>query len=91
MRLSSAMRPIRLAADQDYANAQYNLGVLYFFGEGVPQNYVNADMWLNLRAAHGDKNSVQFRDLVQQRMTPAQITKAHKLASEWKPTREPPR
>ena len=30
------------AAEQGYAEAQYNLGVMYDFGQGVPQDYNEA-------------------------------------------------
>ncbi|MFN2150265.1 MAG: SEL1-like repeat protein, partial [Anaerolineales bacterium] len=33
--------------------AQYNLGLMYSKGRGVPQDYVKAHMWLNLAAAQG--------------------------------------
>ncbi len=32
------MRWYRLAADQGYASAQFNLGVMYATGEGFPQD-----------------------------------------------------
>ena len=36
------MKWYRLAADQGYAAAQFNLGVMYAKGQGVPQDYVLA-------------------------------------------------
>jgi TPR repeat protein len=35
----------RLAAEQGHAKAQYNLGLMYYNGEGVPEDYVIAYMW----------------------------------------------
>ena len=40
----------RRAVEQGHAEAQYNLGVLYAKGQGVPQAYVQAHMWFNLAA-----------------------------------------
>jgi hypothetical protein len=37
-----AVRWYRLAADQGHANAQYNLGVMYDIGAGVPQGASDA-------------------------------------------------
>ena len=34
-----AIKWYRLAAEQGYASAQYNLGVMYDNGDGVPQDY----------------------------------------------------
>ena len=38
----------RLAADQGLAGAQFNLGIMYTEGKGVPQDHVLAHMWLDL-------------------------------------------
>ena len=43
----------RLAADQGLAQAQYNLGVMYEKGEGVPQDYAQAVKFYRLAAAQG--------------------------------------
>jgi uncharacterized protein len=80
----------RLAADQGRADAQDILGTMYAQGQGVPQDYVRAHMWLNLSAAQGDQDAAKNRDNIAQHTTPAQIAEAQKLASEWKPTKQPP-
>jgi uncharacterized protein len=43
----------RKAADQGIANAQYNLGVFYANGHGVPQDYVEAVKWYRKAADQG--------------------------------------
>jgi uncharacterized protein len=61
---------------------------MYFKGEGVLQDYVLAHMWFNLAAAAGDALSVDAatnRDFVTEKMTPAQIEEAQRLARAWKP------
>jgi TPR repeat protein len=88
---ATAVRLVRPLAEQGDANAQYNLGVFYDNGLGVPQDKVRAYMWLNLSAAQGRDGAVAFRDLMARRMTPAQIAEAQKLAREWKPTKQPTR
>ena len=82
---AAAMKWYRLAAEQGHADAQLNLCVMYAVGQGVPHDYVQAHMWLNLAASSGDKDIAEFRDEVAAEMTPADISKAQKLASEWKP------
>ena len=47
------MRLYRLAADQGHAEAQFNLGVMYVKGTGVPQDYTEAARLLKLAAAQG--------------------------------------
>lgn len=88
---AEALRWYRLAADRDDARAQFNLGIMYRNGQGVPQDYVRAFMWFTLSAARGNQSAINNRDIVAQRMTPAQIAEAQKLASEWKLTTQPPR
>jgi uncharacterized protein len=84
---ATAVRLVRPLAEQGDANAQYNLGVFYDNGLGVPQDKVSAYMWLNLSAAQGRDGAAAFRDLIARRMTPAQIAEAQKRAREWKPTK----
>ena len=46
-------------ATQGHAEAQFNLGVMYTFGEGVRQNYAEAFKWYKLAAEQGNA-SAQF-------------------------------
>jgi len=87
---ATAVRLIRPLAEQGDASAQYNLGVFYDNGLGVPQDKVRAYMWLNLSAAQGREGAAAFRDLIARRMTPAQIEVAQKLTREWKPNKQSP-
>ena len=82
---AEAVRLFRKDADQGDTDAQYNLGLIYTVGSGVPQDYVLAHVWLNLAASQGDKAATSLRELVAAKMTPAQIAEAQKLAGEWKP------
>ena len=40
-----AVRLYRLSAEQGFASAQYNLGVMYEIGQGVLQDYKEALRW----------------------------------------------
>jgi len=82
---AEAARWFRKAAEQGDADAQYNLGIMYANGRGVTQDYVQAHMWYNLAAARGKSLVREFRDLLAEKMTPAQIAEAQKLAGEWRP------
>ena len=79
----AAARWYRKAAEQGYASAQLNLGSMYDSGEGVPQDYVQAHMWSNLAAAKGNETGRKNRDIVAEKMTIADISKAQALAREW--------
>jgi Sel1 repeat len=82
---ATAVRIMRSLAEQGNANAQYNLGVFYDNGLGVPRDLVRAYLWLSLAASQGRESASTFRDLIARLMTPAQIAEAQKLVREWKP------
>ncbi len=82
---ATALKEFRVLAEQGYAGAQNNLGLMYEYGEGVPQDDVQARMWLNLAAAQGNELARKARDIVAKKMTPAQLAEAQRLARKWKP------
>ena len=43
----------RLSADQGNAGAQFNLGLMYYEGQGVKQDYSEALKWYQLSADQG--------------------------------------
>ena len=51
---STYAAPDRKAADQGVASAQYNLGGMYYRGEGVAQDYTQALFWYRKAADQGD-------------------------------------
>ncbi len=80
----TALKEFRPLAEQGDAQAQYNLGVMYANGQGVPQDYLFAHMWGNLAASHGHEDAVKLRDKIATKMTPDQLAEAQRLAREWK-------
>ena len=66
----------------------YNLGLLFAKGQGVPRDYVQAYMWFDLSAAQGMPSAIRNRQVAAEKMTPVQIAEAQKLAREWKPKPE---
>lgn len=63
-----------------YADAENSLGMMYAAGNGLPQNYELAHMWLNLAAAQGNAGAARNRDQVAIHMTPDQIFVAQERA-----------
>ncbi len=93
---AAALAMIQPLAQKGEAWAQNTLGLMYFSGEGVPQDYVQAHKWYNLAASRfsagekiGRDKAIANRNRVAELMTPEQIAEAQKLASEWKPTPTP--
>jgi Sel1 repeat len=54
MKLAEAARVCRLRAEQGDAQAEYDLGKLYYYGKGVPQSYAEAAEWERKGADHGN-------------------------------------
>ena len=77
----------RKSADQGYYAAQFDLGTMYELGQGVPQDYVLAYMWLSLVASISSPADfmIKRRDEVAAKMTPGQIAEAQTMASGWMP------
>jgi len=55
---------------------------MYRKGHGVIQDDVRAHMWFNLAAIEGNEHSIKNRELVASHMTPQQVAKAQKMASD---------
>ena len=56
---------------------------MYWGGEGVAQDYVEAYMWYSLAATLGNEPTRDARDVIAGAMSPAQIAEAERLAREW--------
>ncbi len=80
---ATALRRWGPLAEQGDAIAQSNLGVMFEFGLGVPQDFVQAYVWFSLAAGQGDAVAQQNRDIAASQMTPDQIAKAQRVAREW--------
>jgi len=79
-----AVRLYRLSAEQGNALAQYNLGMVYKNGEGVPQDDTLAHMWWNIAGSKGHEEATDKRVLLEKIMTESQIKKANELARKRK-------
>ena len=66
----------RKAAKQGFEPAQSSLGFRYENGQGVPQDFVEAYKWFSFSVAQGNTNSIQWRDLLAQKMTAGEIAQA---------------
>ena len=65
-----AVKWFRNAANQGFAYAQFNLGLMYANGNGVPQEIVQAYVWFSLAAAQGHEYAKQGQDKTSNLMTP---------------------
>ncbi|HZF36638.1 MAG TPA: tetratricopeptide repeat protein [Candidatus Angelobacter sp.] len=79
----------RKAAEQGFAAGQLNLGALYQNGDGVPQDNLQAYVWYTLAAAAfppgpDHDRATRNRDQVARRMSPDEISRAQRMAAEWR-------
>ncbi len=86
---ATALRLFRPLGEQGNASAQFNLGVMYALGQGVPRDNIQAYMWFDLSARYSEgverDHMGHNRDVIASYLTPAQLAEAQKLAREWKP------
>jgi len=83
-----AVRWWHSAAAQGFAPAQNSLGkALATGGQDVPQDKIQAYMWLTLSAKQGDQEADQERTALSKQLKPTQLAKAQWLIKDWKPAR----
>ncbi len=70
----------RAAADRGDARSMLALGRAFVKGLGVPRDYVEAHMWLNLAAGRDSAEAAAERDALAKEMTAGERAEARKLA-----------
>jgi TPR repeat protein len=68
------------AAQFGNPEAQLEMGILYEYGFFMKENRAPALAWYILSANQGNRQAAQRRDVLQQKMTPAGIEQARKMA-----------
>ncbi|MGH8215765.1 MAG: tetratricopeptide repeat protein [Rhodanobacteraceae bacterium] len=76
----------KVAASWAYKPAEYNLGVMYFKGQGVPVNRARGAAWMVLAAERGDSQYVKARDLMVTLLSKAEFARTDELWGELKQT-----
>ena len=77
---AEAVRWYGLAAAQGHVRAQYNLGNM--FVDGILKSKELAHMWFNIAGANGSERAAQARDVIEHKMTSAELRRAIKWARE---------
>lgn len=73
------------AALRGVVDSQYNLGVLYESGQGLPQNLAEAYVWYGIAARQGDQYAKQHLDVLKTKITEDDVTRAKSRVAEFKP------
>ncbi|MBA8884435.1 tetratricopeptide repeat protein [Dokdonella fugitiva] len=82
---SFAINMYEVSASWAYKPAQYNLGVIYLKGEGVPVDRPRAMAWFALAAERGDADYVQARELLYADLDKDEFAQANAIWRELKP------
>ena len=79
---ATALRELKPLAEQGNATAQYYVGAMYAFGNGVHKDHVFAHMWANIALANGNPTGTRLINFVEKKMTPSEIKTAQDLTRE---------
>jgi len=80
---TNAIPWFRRAADRGLRDSQYNLGVLYARGLGVPANLAESYRWFSLAANQGDTDAAKKRDDVAKRLDQQTLVAAQLAVQTW--------
>ena len=81
-----AVKMYEVAASWAYKPAQFNLGVMYARGQGIPADLPRAMAWMALAAERNDKEYVDAKEVVYSALSKQQFAQADVLYGELKKT-----
>lgn len=80
----STLERLREQAWRGDAEAQLEMGILYEFGFGMPNNKAPALAWYRLAAEQGNAKAAARRDALRAGMTPPELEEAQRLYEQWR-------
>ncbi|MDD9910088.1 MAG: peptidoglycan-binding protein [Ahrensia sp.] len=81
--MTSAIEWFKQAANLGIKDSQFNLGILYGQGMGVPQNLAESYKWFAIAAKTGDTDAAGKRDEVANAMDPDNLAQARQDVANW--------
>ena len=81
-----AIQMYEVSASWAFKPAEYNLGVMYSRGQGVPIDLPRGMAWMALAAERNDARYVEAREAVYAELTPEQFAQANVIWRDLKPT-----
>ncbi|MDH5542033.1 MAG: sel1 repeat family protein [Nitrospinota bacterium] len=78
-----AMKWFLKSAEQGNDVAQNESGMKYAMGQGVVQDNIQAHMWFTIAALNGNANGKDNINVIEKRMSQAQISESQKLTKKW--------
>ncbi len=80
----------RKAAERGYINAQYNLGLMYQSGTGLPVNPAEAYKWMSIAGNSGDADARKSTEDLKSLLTDDQRAKADEFVANFTPISDAP-
>lgn len=81
-----AIQMYQVAASWAYKPAEYNLGVIYARGQGVPVDLPRAMAWMTLAAERNEQRYVDAREAVKGALTPEQLAQSESILADLSKT-----
>ncbi len=75
------------AAERGVVDSQFNLGVLFESGQGLPKSMADAFVWYSIAASQGDQFAKKRIEVLSNTMTPASLNAAQVKIAEFKPVK----
>lgn len=85
--LVTAAKWFEKAAERGVVDSQFNLGVLYESGQGLPQNLSDAYVWYSIASQQGDQLAAQRIEVLSAQLSASQKDSADSRVAGFKPTR----
>ena len=80
---AEAVKWYSMAANQGFVDAQYNLGLMYASGGGIPEDYMGAYLWWTVANAYGNEQAGTKLNILKSLMSERDIVEAQRLARDW--------
>jgi len=85
--IDQAVQWFQKAAERGVLDSQFNLGVLYQEGSGVPKSEIDAYVWYKVAGAQGDRMAEQRSELIARNLSEGDLDKAVSRAKAFTPAR----
>lgn len=83
--IETAAKWFEKAAQRGVVDSQYNLGVLFESGQGLPRNLTEAYVWYSIAAAQGDDFARKHITVLKNQINDSDVKRAQNRVAEFKP------
>ena len=85
--LPTAAKWFEKAAERGVVDSQFNLGVLFESGQGLPKSLTDAFIWYSIAATQGDQLAKKRVDVLTDTISPADLAAAQARITNFKPVK----